>query len=313
MTRRVEVVDSHTGGEPTRLVVAGAPDLGNGDAATRLARFRRDHDDFRASLVNEPRGFDAMVGAVLCPPNAGDAAAQVLFFNNVGYLGMCVHGTIGVAETLRWRGELAVGKHRFETPAGDVGVELHGDGSVSVANVLSYRTHAGVGLEVPGVGPVTGDVAWGGNWFFLVNDHGQDLATPDLTRLTEVAGAIREALRGAGVRGTGGADVDHIELFGPPASSAADSRNFVLCPGGEYDRSPCGTGTSAKMACLAADGKLRPGQTWRQEGIVGSVFAGSIIETDGGVMPTVRGRAWVSGEATLVFADDDPFARGIQL
>ncbi len=313
MSRQVQVIDSHTGGEPTRLVIAGAPDLGSGDAQQRIARLREDHDGFRASLVNEPRGFDAMVGAMLCPPVAPDAAAQVLFFNNVGYLGMCVHGTIGVAETLRWRGELAPGRHRFETPAGDVGVELHEDGTVSVANVRSYRTRSAVHVDVPGIGSITGDVAWGGNWFFLVSDHGQDLANPDMRRLTEVAVAIRTALVAAGIRGDAGAEVNHIELFGPPVSDQADSRNFVLCPGREYDRSPCGTGTSAKMACLAADGKLQPGETWRQEGIVGSVFTGSVDLVDGGVMPTVRGRAWVTGQSMLIFEDDDPFEQGIQL
>lgn len=309
----MHVIDSHTGGEPTRVVMAGGPELGAGTVAERLACFREHHDEFRAGLVNEPRGFDAMVGALLCEPGDAGAAAQVIFFNNVGYLGMCVHGTIGVAETLRWRGELAVGQHRFETPAGDVGVELHDDGTVSVANVRSYRTHQGVQLEVPGLGSITGDVAWGGNWFFLVNDHGQDLVAPDIRKLTDVSWAIRESLRASGIRGDDGAEVDHIELFGPPANDAADSRNFVLCPGREYDRSPCGTGTSAKMACMAADGKLQAGQIWRQESVVGSVFSGSVEVVEGGVIPTVRGRAWITGEATLEFDDDDPFVEGIQL
>ena len=313
MSRKVHVVDSHTGGEPTRMVVDGGPDLGAGTAVERLQRLRQLHDDFRAGLVNEPRGFDAMVGALLCEPSTPDVTAQVIFFNNVGYLGMCVHGTIGVAETLRSRGEMAVGMHRFETPAGDVGVELHDDGTVSVTNVLSYRTHQDVELDVPGWGRITGDVAWGGNWFFLVSDHGQDLAAPDLERLTQCSWAIREALRDTGIRGDDGAEVDHIELFGPSPRDDADSRNFVLCPGREYDRSPCGTGTSAKMACLAADGKLSPGETWRQESVVGSVFSGSVEVADGGVTPTVRGRAWITGEATLVFASDDPFVGGIQL
>jgi len=313
MRRQVHVIDSHTGGEPTRVVLEGGPDLGAGTAAERVARFRERHDDFRAALVNEPRGYDAMVGALLCEPGAPEAAAQVIFFNNVGYLGMCVHGTIGVAETLRSRGELGLGKHRFETPAGDVGVELHDDGTVSVANVLSYRTHRGVELEVQGVGPITGDVAWGGNWFFLVSDHREDLGAPDIRHLSDVTWAIRGALRDAGIRGDDGAEVDHIELFSPSPNPAADSRNFVLCPGREYDRSPCGTGTSAKMACLAADGKLCEGETWRQESVVGSVFSGSVEIVEGGVIPTVRGRAWITGDATLVFETDDPFRAGIQL
>ncbi|NKB88388.1 MAG: hydroxyproline-2-epimerase [Acidobacteria bacterium] len=311
--RRVRVIDSHTGGEPTRLVVEGGPDLGPGTALERRERFRESHDRFRAGVVNEPRGFDAMVGAVLCPPNGDEAVAQVIFFNNVGYLGMCVHGMIGVAETLRRRGMLELGGHRFETPAGLVGVEIHDDRTVSVANVLSYRTQKDIQVEVPGLGTVTGDVAWGGNWFFLVDDHGQDLANPDLLHLTDVTADIRAALTAAGVVGADGSEVDHIELFAAAPGEGADSRNFVLCPGREYDRSPCGTGTSAKMACLAADGKLAPGQVWRQEGIVGSVFEGTIEAVDGGVMPTVRGRAWITAENSLLFHDDDPFAEGIPL
>lgn len=310
--RRVRVIDSHTEGEPTRVIVSGGPDLGPGDAAARLQRMRRDHDGFRGALVNEPRGFDAMVGALLAEPSDPEAAAQVIFFNNVGYLGMCVHGTIGVARTLAWMDLIGPGSHRLETPVGDVGMTLHEDGLVEVENVRSYRTAASLTVQTPDYGPVTGDVAWGGNWFFLVGDHGQRLDIDNLEGLTRYCEQTREALAAAGVTGDDGAEVDHIELFGPPSSAAADSRNFVLCPGREYDRSPCGTGTSAKMACLWADGKLRPGDLWRQESIIGSSFVGRVRAADGAVIPTVAGRAWITAESSLLLHEDDPFAEGIR-
>ncbi len=313
VSRSIRVIDSHTGGEPTRLVLEGAPDLGTGSAADRLARLRDHHDDFRSTVVNEPRGFGAMVGALLCTPSSVDFAAQVIFFNNVGYLGMCVHGTIGVAVTLASLGELAPGAHRFETPVGVVGVELRQDGRVAVQNVVSYRVASGVELTLGELGKVRGDVAWGGNWFFLAEQHGQRLESDNVAALTTYCWTIREALREANVVGDDGSEVDHIELFGPPSADGADSKNFVLCPGREYDRSPCGTGTSAKMACLWADGKLLPGQAWMQESIVGSCFVGSIEETEGGVLPTIVGDAWVTSESRLVVGDEDPFGAGIRV
>lgn len=309
--RRVRVIDSHTEGEPTRVVVAGGPDLGEGDAAERLARLRTRHDGFRRAVVNEPRGFDAMVGALLLPPTDADAVAQVIFFNNVGYLGMCVHGAIGVARTLHWMGTVDSGRHGLETPVGRVEIDLRADGSVAVDNVVSYRTRRAVEVATRDHGTVVGDVAWGGNWFFLVGDHGQELRADRLDALTGYCTQVREGLASAGVTGEDGAEVDHIELFGPPGRDDADSRNFVLCPGAEYDRSPCGTGTSAKMACLWADGDLAPGKPWRQESIIGSRFVGSVREVEGGVLPTVAGRAWITAEGELLLGDDDPFREGI--
>jgi 4-hydroxyproline epimerase len=310
--QRIRVIDSHTEGEPTRVVVAGGPDLGTGSAAERLARLREGHDGLRTAVVNEPRGYDAQVGALLLPPTTSHAVAQVIFFNNVGYLGMCVHGTIGVAATLAWMGAVGTGAHRIETPVGDVGIELLEDGSVEVENVASYRTHEGVRVTTRDFGAVAGDVAWGGNWFFLAAEHGQNLQAHNLRALTEYGMQVRDALDAAGVRGEDGHPVDHIELFGAPTREDADSKNFVLCPGAEYDRSPCGTGTSAKMACLYADGKLEPGAEWRQESIIGSLFTGRVRPAGRGVVPTLRGRAWITGEAELVQLRDDPYREGIR-
>lgn len=312
MVRRVEVIDSHTGGEPTRVVIGGGPDLGAGSMAERVARFREFHDEFRSAVVNEPRGSDVMVGALLCDPVDPECVAGVIFFNNVGYLGMCGHGTIGLIVTLAHLGRIGPGEHYVETPVGRISARLHESGEVSVFNVQSYRYREKVTVDVPGIGAITGDIAWGGNWFFLIEEHGQELSLPRVDHLTEFAARIMEALAAAGVTGEGGQPIDHIELFGPPSHPYLDSRNFVLCPGKSYDRSPCGTGTSAKMASLFAAGKLQPGQIWRQESIVGSVFEGYVALRDDRVYPTIKGTAYVNAESTLILDERDPFCMGIR-
>lgn len=309
--KRVRVVDSHTEGEPTRVVIEGAPDLGLGTARERADRFGAEHNAFRTAVLAEPRGFDAIVGALLLPPEASDAIASVVFFNNVGPLHMCVHGMLGVARTLAHLGRIGPGTHRVETPAGDVAFTLGADGRASVQNVLSRRTHADVELQTEHHGVVRGDIAWGGNWFFLAHGHDQAVRSDRIDTLTAFAWDIRRSLEARGLSGDDGFPIDHVEVFGPPARQDADSKNFVLCPGGEYDRSPCGTGTSAKLACLAADGRLAPGQRWRQESVIGSVFEGTVEPAEGGVIPTITGGAWITAETTLLFEPDDPYAEGI--
>ncbi|MBL9166353.1 MAG: 4-hydroxyproline epimerase [Verrucomicrobiales bacterium] len=309
--KRIRVVDSHTGGEPTRVVVSGGPELGEGAIAERLTRFRDQHDGFRSAVVNEPRGSDVLVGALLTPPLDPASAAGVIFFNNVGYLGMCGHGTIGLMATLAYLGRLQHGEHRIETPVGTITARWEGDGRVSVRNVASYRFAKAVKVEVPGYGQVCGDIAWGGNWFFLVNQHSETLELKNVERLTEVTWRIRQALSAQGITGSQGGEIDHIELFGPARDPGNDSRNFVLCPGRAYDRSPCGTGTSAKLACLAADGKLSPGQIWRQESILGSVFEGRVELNGDEIIPSITGQAWVNSDAELLLDPSDPFCWGI--
>jgi 4-hydroxyproline epimerase len=313
MTRRIQVVDSHTAGEPTRLVLAGGPDLGGGSLAEQRRRFQQLHDDFRSLVVHEPRGSDVLVGALLCPSPDPTCATGVLFFNNVGVLNMCGHGLIGVVATLAYLGRLGPGMHRFDTPVGVVPAELHADGRVSIHNVLSYRLARQVPLEVPGLGRVHGDVAWGGNWFFLVHDHALPLELHAVERLTAAAWTIRQALATKGITGQGGAEIDHIELLGPAQDRANQGRAFVLCPGKAYDRSPCGTGTSAKLACLAAEGQLRPGEIWRQESILGTVFEARYAATTGGILPTITAAAHVTAESTLLVTPGDPFPHGIRL
>ncbi|HEY1016992.1 MAG TPA: 4-hydroxyproline epimerase [Herpetosiphonaceae bacterium] len=308
--KTLEIIDSHTAGEPTRVVLAGAPELGGGSVAGQLERLRAEADWLRSAVVNEPRGSDVLVGALLCPPAAPGCAAGVIFFNNVGYLGMCGHGLIGLIATLAHLGRIAPGEHLVETPVGVVAALLHPDGRVTVRNVASRRHARAVRVEVEGHGPVTGDVAWGGNWFFLVEDHGQELALARVEELTDFSWRVRQALERDGVTGAGGALIDHVELFAPGAAGA-DSRSFVLCPGKAYDRSPCGTGTSAKLACLAADGKLAPGAPWVQESIIGSRFEASYRLEAGEVRPSITGRAFVTLAGTLLCDDRDPFRWGI--
>jgi 4-hydroxyproline epimerase len=323
--RKITVIDSHTAGEPTRVVLAGAPALAGATLAAQCADFAKRHDAFRSAVACEPRGCDALVGALLVEPCAPDCVAGMIFFNNVGPLGMCGHGTMGVVATLAHLGRIVAGRHRLDTPVGPVETELHADGSVTVFNVPAWRHAAGVAIDVPGIGKVTGDVAWGGNWFFLV-DTARLAEVPALDllhveALTDLAWRVRQALEAHGITGAGGATIDHIELFGPAPERAegdapiADARNFVLCPGKAYDRSPCGTGTSAKLACLAADGKLAAGASWVQESIIGSRFEGSwqpVEEMPGRIRPAITGRAWITAESTLLRADDDPFRDGIR-
>jgi len=307
----ISIIDSHTGGEPTRLIIDGGPDLGTGPLAERVARFRDQFDHVRSAVVCEPRGSDVLVGALLCAPHAPDCAAGVIFFNNVDYLGMCGHGMIGVVVSLAYLGRLTAGRHRIDTPVGVVEAQLNDDGSVTIDNVPSYRSRHAVSVQVKGHGTVTGDVAWGGNWFFLIGGHGLELRVSNVEELTAYTCAVRNALEAQGVTGDGGALIDHIELFAP-SRTGADCQNFVLCPGKAYDRSPCGTGTSAKLACLAADGELEEGALWRQESVIGSVFEARYQRDGERIRPSIRGKAWVNSRAQMIFNDDDPFVWGIR-
>lgn len=309
----IEIVDSHTGGEPTRVVVSGGPDLGSGSLIERRERFRKEFDHFRSAVINEPRGSDVIVGALLCEPTDPRCVAATIFFNNASYLGMCGHGTIGLMVTLLQLGRISPGTHLLETPVGIVTTEVRDASTVSLQNVPSYRWAADVPVDVPGLGQVRGDIAWGGNWFFLVREHSEQIVFSNLPRLLEVTQRIRTALLSQSIRGPEGEVIDHVELFGPADPLKADSRNFVLCPGGAYDRSPCGTGTSAKLACLAADGKLAPGQLWRQESVIGSVFEASYEMVGEQIVPRISGQAWVSGIGQLRFDPHDPFQAGIRI
>lgn len=308
---RIEVIDSHTAGEPTRCVLSGGPHLGSGSLADRLEKLRSEYDVYRRAILCEPRGSEVLVGVWLLEPVDPTAAAGVIFFNNAGYLGMCGHGMIGVAATLAYLGKIGPGQHRMETPVGDVTITLGEKDEVTISNVAAYRYRARVPVELPGYGVIHGDVAWGGNWFFLIEEHPFTLSLENEEALTAFTWQVRQALAGNGITGANDAEIDHIELFTAAHNPANHSRNFVLCPGKVYDRSPCGTGTSAKMACLVADGKLKPGELWRQEGILDSVFTGR-VELDGDrILPYITGSAYVTSAASLIFQSNDPFRNGI--
>ena len=305
--KRIQIIDSHTGGEPTRAIISGGPELGGGTVAERQKLFHEQHDRFRSAVVNEPRGSDVMVGALLVEPGDKTCVAGVIFFNNIGVLQMCGHGTIGLVVTLAHLGRIRPGAHRIETCVGVVTATLHNDGSVSVQNVASYRKAKAVTVDVPGIGQVTGDVAWGGNWFFLIEQHGQELALSNVEKLTDYTWRVRQAINAQGFP-----EIDHVELFALSPANSEHSRNFVLCPGKAYDRSPCGTGTSAKLACLAADGKLAEGEEWVQGSIIGSAFRGSFRREGDKIIPTITGTAFVNSEATLLLDQRDPFCWGIR-
>ena len=308
--QKIHIIDSHTGGEPTRMVYAGFPDLGTGSMAERLDVLKNQYDHYRRGVILEPRGNDVLVGALLCEPVNPEATAGVIFFNNTGYLNMCGHGTIGLMASLAYQGKITAGVHRIETPVGDVVCTLHEDGSVSIDNVPAYRYQEKVAVEVEGLGTVVGDIAWGGNWFFLVSQKFVDINVANAEELTDITWRIRQALIAQNITGENGGDIDHIELF--QDCDFADSQSFVLCPGKQYDRSPCGTGTSAKLACLAADGKLAEGELWQQASVLGSQFTGSYTRIDANtVRPTIRGSANISAETTLIVDNQDPFQWGI--
>jgi 4-hydroxyproline epimerase len=306
----IRVIDSHTGGEPTRLVLDGGPELGTGPLSERVERFRESFDAYRSAIVNEPRGSDPLVGALLVKPHRADCDFGVIFFNNVGYLGMCGHGTLGLIASLAYTQELGAGTVKIDTPVGLVEGELHEDGRISVANVVSYRAARRISVDVPGIGAVIGDVAWGGNWFFLISEHDRIIDLKHIEPLTEFSWRVRAAINAQGYP-----LVDHIELFTPVGRPGADSRNFVLCPGKAYDRSPCGTGTSAKLACLATEGGLAEGEIWVQESVIGSRFEGRFRwrdRTKGEIVPTITGTAYVTGDAVLRLDPEDPFCWGIR-
>ena len=305
-------IDSHTEGEPTRVIVEGGPDLGSVSMQERIKRFAAEFDHVRRTVILEPRGSDALVGALLVEPTRSDCVAGVLFFNNTGYLGMCGHGTIGTAVTLASLGRIKPGLSNLETPVGVVSVDLVDANTVTVTNVASYRYRRDVRVAVPDYGSVTGDIAWGGNWFFLVKGTPYPIRLANERVLTDAALKIQAALRDQGITGRDKGEIDHIEFFSEAHSATANSRNFVLCPGGAYDRSPCGTGTSAKIACLADEGALPPNTDWIQESVIGSRFiARYSLDEHGAVIPSITGRAFICAEGTLIQQPGDPFAEGI--
>lgn len=273
----------------------------------------RHHDHLRRSVVTEPRGHDAIVGALLLPPVEPGSHAGVVFFNDVGYLGMCGHGLMGVARTMASMGMGPSDHLTIDTPAGTVHARLLGEAEVEIRNVPPLVHRRDLVIEVPSLGSVVGDVVYGGNWFFLTQIPNEPLVYARRDRLLELALLIRNALAEGGVTGVEGAIIDHVEFSGPPTRPDADSKNFVLCPGRAYDRSPCGTGTSAKLGLLHAKGLLEPGEQYRQESITGSLFSGRLEEEGGLLIPYLRGSAHITAHSNLRFDPSDPYRWGFSV
>lgn len=315
----MRVIDSHTEGEPTRVLLEGGPDLGSGTLAERAWRLANDHKNFYRSVVMEPYGQEAMVGALLTPPTNPECAAGVIFFDAAAVIGMCGHGAIGLTATLAHMGKIGIGTHKIETPVGIVEVTLSDKNTVTVENVDSYRFKKAVTVDVDGIGTVTGDIAYGGNWFFMIDDSPTPVIPKNIRGLTETGIAIRDAISAEGIKGENGASIEHIVFYGPALTEKGHTRNFVLCPDNAYDRSPCGTGCSAKLACLASDNKLAPGEQIYQESIIGSVYTLSYQPSiksaakEGGIVPSITGQAFITREATLVGNPGDPLRNGIVL
>lgn len=310
---QIEVIDSHTGGEPTRVVVGGWVIPEGSTVAEKREYLNRNQAHLRSGVTREPRGSDVCVGALLVPSTDPECCTGVIFFTTVGTLGMCGHGTIGVVETLRHLGKIEPGEHKIETPVGVIQVRLEPDGTVWVTNVPSF-SQGEVCVETEGYGTICGDVVWGGNWFFLVE---QNAFVPEVTfenrrDLVRFAMDVKDAIFASGVTGANGAEIDHVEIFGPPTVPGAHGKNFVLCPGLDYDRSPCGTGTSAKMASLYGKGELSEGMLWVQESITGSTFTGFVTIDGDKIIPHISGRAHITASSTLIFDENDPFCWGIK-
>jgi 4-hydroxyproline epimerase len=300
----MRAIDSHTAGQPTRVIVEGAPDLGGGTIGERAEKFRSDFDRFRSAVVCEPRGSDALVGALLLPPSDPANTAAAIFFDQAGYPPMSGHGMIGLLASLEYLGRIRGTKtHVIETPAGLVRAEIHPSGEISFQNVASFRHAKGVKVD-----KFTGDIAWGGNWFFITD---YDLTLPNVDDLAEVARSIRKGLRRDGITAPGGRPIDSIALFGAPSRRSVNSRNFVLRSARSFDRSPSGTATSAKLACLFEDGMFGEGQTWRQESIVGTVFDAYVTVSDGALLPTIRSNSYITAESMLIVDERDPFCWGV--
>ncbi|WP_039017381.1 proline racemase family protein [Halocynthiibacter namhaensis] len=310
----MHVIDSHTGGMPTRVILDGGPNLGLGSLDIRAQTLADHHQDFYKSVMLEPRGQAGMVGALLVEPTNADCVTGVIYFDAEAVLGMCGHGTIGLAVTLLHMGRISTGTHKIETPAGIVTVDVHDANTVSVTNIESHQIHANVTVDVPDHGTVSGDVAYGGNWFYIIDPSPLAVTTANIPALADLAIATRDACNARSIGGPNGEAIDHVILRGPDPETGAHSRNFVLCPDDEYDRSPCGTGSSAYLACLAASNRLNPGHEIILESVIGSAYQASYQPgQNGGVIPTLKGQAWIMAESTLIFDATDPFRKGIYL
>ncbi|MFI5747119.1 proline racemase family protein [Streptomyces sp. NPDC051644] len=331
-TRHIfHAVDSHTEGMPTRVITGGIGTIPGATMAERRTYFRKHRDAVRTLLMYEPRGHASMSGAILQPPTRPDADFGVLFIEVSGYLPMCGHGTIGVATVLVETGMVEVTEPvttvRLDTPAGLVSVDVRvKDGAataVTLTNVPAFSVALDRTVDVPGYGPVRYDLAYGGNFYAMVQLS--DLGLPfDRARKGDILAAglaLMDAVNAAD-RPVHPEDSDinglkHVQFIAP-GSDARHSRHAMAIHPGWFDRSPCGTGTSARMAQLHARGELALDTDFVNESFIGTSFTGRLVEktTVGGlsaVVPTVTGRAWITGTAQFFLNPSDPFPEGFLL
>lgn len=324
-------IDAHTCGNPVRLVAGGGPQLDGATMMERRAHFLAEYDWIRTGLMFEPRGHDAMSGSILYPPTRPDCDVAILFIETSGCLPMCGHGTIGTVTVMIEHGLVrpkVPGLLKLDTPAGlvEARYEMQGDKvtHVRIRNVASYLHATDLSVEVPGLGELRFDVAYGGNFYAIVEPQPtfrdmEDLSTGDIQRLSplirrlvnekyEIVHRDNPAIKG----------LSHVQWTGKPRHPQAHARNAVFYGDRGIDRSPCGTGTSARMAQLAARGDLKEGQDFVHESIIGSLFHGRVeaLTTVGGapgIIPSIQGEAWVTGLNTIFLYDEEPYTKGFLL
>jgi len=324
-------IDAHTCGNPVRVVAGGGPMLPHAPMADRRQIFMRDHDWVRRALMFEPRGHDVMSGSILYPPSAPDYDLAVLYIEVSGCLPMCGHGTIGTVTAALEAGLVIpreAGRLALETPAGRVDVEYASDGpyvdQVRLFNVPSYQHAAGVRIEVAGLGEIVVDVAYGGNYYAIIepqaNWAGLDsMGASDIQRLSPlVRRAAQAAVAPMHPEDARIAGISHVMWCDKPRDPRADARNAVFYGEKAIDRSPCGTGSSARMAQLAAQGRLAVGDGFVHESIIGTMFdcrveAAAMVGGMAAIRPSVAGWARVIGHNTIYVDDRDPLAHGFQV
>jgi 4-hydroxyproline epimerase len=321
-------IDGHTAGNPVRLVAGGAPRLNGVTMSERRQDFLARFDWIRTGLMFEPRGHDMMSGGFLYPPADPESDAAILFIETSGCLPMCGHGTIGMVTFALEHGLVVPktpGKLRVEVPAGKIEVEYVQDGakvtSVKIRNIASYLAAEGVQIDVPGFGPLSVDVAYGGNFYAIIEPQGpyRGLDALGAAKILELSPVVRKLMREAvepvhpldpTIRG-----VSHVLWADAPKSEGADGRNAVFYGERAIDRSPCGTGTSARIAQLAAKGRLKPGDRFVHESYIGSRFIGRVeaaTELGGkpAIIPSIEGSAFATGLNQIWIDQADPFWRG---
>ena len=329
--RTFSCIDAHTCGNPVRVVTGGGPFLDGKNMSERQQHFMAEYDWIRTGLMFEPRGHDMMSGSILYPPTREDTDIGFLFIETSGCLPMCGHGTIGTVTVIIEHGLVkprVPGKLRIETPAGIVEAHYTMEGThvsaVRIVNIASYLHSTGLEVECPDLGLLRVDVAYGGNFYAIVDPQEnykdmEDLSAGDILRLSPILRRrLNEKYQFVHPENPTIKGLSHIEWTGRPKNPEAHARNAVFYGERAIDRSPCGTGTSARMAQWAAKGKLKVGDVFVHESIIGSLFRGKVeaatkVGTKDAIIPSIEGWARVTGFNTIFLDDRDPFVKGFSV